>query len=88
MGFLSIFTESSVLMMLVAFVFLVFGIRCLLYGIMGGTSTILRVLGAMVFIGVAYYFWRYSGTLHSANIIDSFVYDTWADIKRLVASMF
>lgn len=88
MGFLSVITESSAIMCLVAFVFAVFGVRCLLYGIMGGTSFLLRITGAIIFIAIAYYFWQYSGSLHSKNIIDQFVYESWDMIKGFFAAIF
>lgn len=88
MGFLSIFTESSVLMALIAFFFVVICIRCLLYGVMGGTSTILRIIGTVIFAGLAYYFWQYSNSLSGANAIDRFVFDSWNEIKHFVASIF
>ncbi|MDW2994845.1 MAG: hypothetical protein R8N24_02360 [Alphaproteobacteria bacterium] len=87
MGFLSIFTESAVIMTLIAFICAVLAIRCLLYGLMGGTSTILRLIGTLAFIGLAYYFWRYSSSLHGANIIDQFVSNSWREVKSLLASI-
>lgn len=88
MGFLSIFTESSVVMTIVALIFLVFAIRCLLHGVLGATSTLIRVLGTVIFVGLAYYFWEYSASLHGTNMIDQFVYDSWAQVKSLASSLF
>lgn len=87
MGFLSIFTGSSVVMGLIALICAVVAVRCLLHGIMGGTSTLLRILGTVVFVVLAYYFWRYSTSLHGANVIDTFVFDIVADLKSLIAAI-
>ena len=88
MGFLSIFTESTVMVSLAAFVFVVFAIRCLVSGVMGGTSALFRIAGTIVCAAVAYYFWRYSLSLSGPNMIDTFVFDAWADIKALVSAIF
>lgn len=88
MGFLSVFTHSSIITMIVAFIFVIFAVRCLLYGIMGGTSTILRIIGAVVFAAVAYYLWRHSQGLSGANAIDNFVYGSLTDLKGLFSSLF
>ena len=73
MGFLSIFTESSALMTVIAFILGVIGVRCLLYGLLGGTSTLIRIAGAVIFAGLAYYVWRYADSLHGTNTIDQFI---------------
>lgn len=88
MGFLSIFTESTVVVTLIAFIFVIFAIRCMLHGLMGATSTLFRALGAIAFAALAYYMWDYSQSLHGSNIIDNFVFDTWADLKKIVSSLF
>lgn len=87
MDILSIFTESSVVSMFVAFVFAVVGIRCLIYGIMGGTSTLLRIAGACVFAALAYAVWKHANGLHGSNAIDNFVFDSWHDVKVLVGKL-
>lgn len=81
MEFLSVFTESSVLMTIIALLFALFGVRCLIHGIMGGTSTLIRVIGTVIFAGLAYYFWRHAGTLHGSNVIDQFFFDCLNDAK-------
>lgn len=83
MEFLSIFTESSVLMTVIALLFALFGVRCLIYGIMGGTSTLIRIIGTVIFAGLAYYFWCHAGTLHGSNVIDQVFFDCWDDVKSL-----
>ena len=56
MDILSVIFNSSILMAILAFVCVVIGIRCLIYGVLGGTSTVLRLLAAGLFAFVAYYF--------------------------------
>ncbi|MBQ1997097.1 MAG: hypothetical protein R8M71_02845 [Alphaproteobacteria bacterium] len=87
MDFLSIFTQSSVLVTLVALAFVIIGFRCLIYGVMGGTSTILRLIATVIFAGLAYYFWQYAASLSGSNIIDQFVFEAWHDIKTLVSKV-
>ena len=82
MGIISTLMGSAVLMWILAIVFAVICIRCLVHGIMGGTSTLLRILCTLLFACLAYYFWRYANTLHGPNAIDSFVYDTWTELKQ------
>ncbi len=87
MDILSIFTGSSVVSMFVAFVCAVAGIRCLIYGIMGATSTLLRVSGACLFAVLAYFLWKHAGSLHGSNAIDNFVFSSWNDVKVLVGKL-
>ena len=85
MGFFSTILNSSALMWLFAFVFVVFCIRCLLYGIMGGTSTILRIVGTLVFAGIAYYCYQRAMALNGPNAIDNFVYDSLRYCRHLLS---
>ena len=84
MSIINMFLGSAVFMWFVAFVCAVFCIRCLTYGVMGGTSTLLRILCTLLFAALAYYCWQRAGTLHGANAIDSFIYDSWAELKQML----
>lgn len=83
MAIFSTILGSSVFMVFVAAVCAIFCIRCLVYGVMGGTSTLLRILATLVFAALAYYCWHHAMSLNGPNMIDSFVYDTWAECKQL-----
>lgn len=83
MNIISILMGSSVLMWLIAFVCAVFCIRCLIYGVMGGTSTLLRIVCTLLFAALAYYCWKHAGPLHGSNPIDSFVADSISELKKL-----
>ena len=83
MGILSILLQSSVLMWILVFVFAVSSIRCLIFGVAGGTSALLRILATLLFAGLAYACWQHTHSIHSSNIIDRFVWDSWMDIKHL-----
>ncbi len=87
MGIISAIFGSSILMGLLAFVFTVLGIRCLIYGVLGGTSTILRILATVLFILIAYYCWKQAISINGSNIIDGFVLDAWRDLKHLIGSI-
>lgn len=87
MNIISFFLNSTVFMWAVTFICIIFGIRCALYGFLGGTSTLLRILFALVFGALAYFCWQHTGTLNGANAIDSFVYDSWHQIKGLIGSI-
>jgi len=87
MDIISIILHSSILMGVAAFVFIVIGIRCLIYGVVGGTSTILRLLATAVFAILAYYCWHRALGSTGSNIIDNFVWDAWYDLKHLIASI-
>ena len=84
MGFISIILNSSVFMWVVAFVCAVFCIRCLVHGVMGGTSTLLRILCTLLFACLTYYCYRHAISLHGPNVIDNFVYDTWSEFKQFL----
>lgn len=87
MEIISVILNSSILMGLFAFVFTVFGIRCLIYGVLGGTSTILRLLATALFVIVAYYCWKQAISINGSNVIDGFVLDAWRDLKHLIGSI-
>ena len=87
MEFLSILFDSSVLMTVIAFIFAVFGFKCLIYGVAGGTSTLLRIILTIVFAGLAYFCWRHAMSVHGSNIIDRFVFDSWAELKHLISGL-
>lgn len=84
MGFLSVILGSYTIMYVVAFVCAVMCIRCLIHGIAGGTSTLLRILATLLFAALAYYCWRHAGTLHGHNMIDRFVSDSWIELKQFI----
>ncbi|MBQ3785568.1 MAG: hypothetical protein II843_04220 [Alphaproteobacteria bacterium] len=84
MEIFSIILNSSTVMYVLAFVCAVVGIRCMIHGIMGGTSTLLRILCTLLFAVLAYYCYRYAGTLHGHNMIDSFISDTWIELKQFI----
>ena len=84
MGIISTILGSAVFMGLVAFICAVFCIRCMLHGVMGGTSLILRILCTLLFGFLAYYCWQHAMSLHGPNAIDDFMYDTWAECKQFV----
>ncbi|MCQ2581232.1 MAG: hypothetical protein MJ164_03640 [Alphaproteobacteria bacterium] len=84
MAFFSIILGSWTIMYVIAFVCAVLAIRCLIHGIMGGTSTILRILCTLLFAVLAYYCYRYAGTLNAPNMIDNFISDTWVELKQFI----
>ena len=84
MGFISILLGSSVFMWVIAFVCAVFCIRCLIYGVMGGTSTLLRILCTLLFACMTYYCWTRASAIHGSNIIDNFVFDSWQEFKNFL----
>lgn len=87
MNFISILTSSSAVMWLVTFVCAVMCIRCLIYGMIGGTSLILRILLTIAFGALAYYCWTKAGVLTGSNAIDRFVFDVWHDIRGYVSAI-
>ncbi|MBR3511098.1 MAG: hypothetical protein IKN73_03485 [Alphaproteobacteria bacterium] len=87
MEFLNIILNSSVFMGLLAFVFTVFGVRCLIYGVLGGTSTILRIMATIVCAAIAYYCWKLAISANGANMIDRFIFDSWHDLVGLIKSI-
>ena len=87
MEFINIILNSSVFMGLLAFVFTVFGIRCLIYGVLGGTSTMLRILATVVFAAIAYYCWHQAVSATGSNVIDNFIFDSWHDLVSFVKSI-
>jgi len=87
MEFISTLTGSQVLMGIVAFVFAIICIRCLIYGVLGGTSVMLRIVCTVVFGFLAYYFWQLASSANDPNIIDNFVFDAWTDLKGLVSGI-
>ena len=84
MDIISTILGSAVFMYFMAFLCAVFCIRCLLHGVMGGTSVLLRILFTLLFACLTYYFWRNAGILHGPNVIDNFVYDSWAECKQFI----
>lgn len=84
MGIISTLLGSAVLMYVIAFICAVICIRCLIYGVMGGTSALLRILFTLLFAALAYYCWRNAGLAHGANAIDNFVFDTWVELKQFI----
>ena len=91
MGIISVFLGSSAFMWLIAFVCAVFCIRCLLYGMLGGTSMVIRIAGTVLFACLAYYCYQHAIALHGPNAIDNFVYGSLADVKhffRMILSKF
>ena len=87
MEFFNIILSSSVFMGLLAFIFTVFGIRCLIYGVLGGTSTLLRIAATVVCAAVAYYCWKHAVSASGANMIDRFIFDAWHDLVDMVKSI-
>jgi len=85
MGIISTIFGSAVFMGVVAFVCAVFCIRCLIYGVMGGTSTLLRILATLLFAALAYYCWHHAMSVSGPNAIDNFVFDSWTELKNFVA---
>lgn len=81
--FFSMFFNSAVFMGLLALVFAVFCIRCLIYGTLAGTSTLLRFVLTIVFAALAYICWRNAVASHGSNLIDRFVFDCWAELKHM-----
>lgn len=82
MEIISIIFGSAVFMWVVAFVCAILCIRCLVHGFMGGTSTLLRILCALLFGCLTYYCYRHAMLAHGPNVIDNFVYDTWIELKQ------
>lgn len=87
MEIIHMFLDSSVFMGLMAFVFTVFGVRCLIYGVLGGTSTLLRILATVVFAAIAYYCWKLAIVATGSNVIDRFIFDAWHDLVGLIKSI-
>lgn len=85
MNIISILFNSSVVMWIIAFVCAIFCLRCLIHGTMAGTSAVLRILLTLLFAALAYYFYRHAMLAHGSNVIDNFVFDSWIELKRLVA---
>ncbi len=85
MDILSTIVNSSALMYILAFVFAVFCIRCMIYGIADGTSVLLKIICTVAFAAVAYYLYHRASTLSGANAIDNFIYSTWAELKQFIA---
>lgn len=85
MEFLSVILGSATIMYIVAFVCAVVCIRCLIHGVMGGTSAVLRILCTLLFAALAYYCYRQAGIIHGHNVIDNFVFDTWIELKQFIA---
>lgn len=83
MGILSVLLNSTVLMWILVFVFVVSSVRCLIYGVAGGGSALLRILATLLFAGLAYACWQHAHSVHGSNIIDRFVFDSWRDIKHI-----
>ena len=88
MEFLSIFTDSMVLMWVLTLVFAIVCFRCLVYGAMAGTSAGLRVILTVVFAALAYFCWQHASSLHGSNLIDKFVFGAWEDVKMLFHKIF
>lgn len=84
MGIISTILGSSVFMGIIAFVCAVFCIRCLIYGVMGGTSTLLRILATLLFACLAYYCWHRAIATTGPNAIDNFVFDSWIEFKKFI----
>ena len=82
MGLVSMFLNSVVLMWFFVFLFAVLCIRCLIYGLAGGTSTLLRILGTLLFAGLAYACWEHANAIHGSNMIDGFVFDAWDETEH------
>lgn len=82
MNIVSLFLDSSVFMWVVTFICVIIGIRCAIHGFLGGTSTLLRILFTVIFAALAYFCWQRTGSLNGANAIDSFVYDSWLELKE------
>lgn len=87
MGFISTILGSSVIVMLAAFFCAVFCIRSLLYGVMGGTSTILRIVTTIIFAFLAYYFWKHAMSMHGPNMIDDAVYEVWYMVRGFLSQI-
>lgn len=85
MNFLSIIVDSSALMYVLAFVFAVFCIRCMIYGIADGTSVLVKIICTVLFAGIAYYLYHRASYLSGPNPIDDFVFDTWVELKKFIA---
>lgn len=82
-SFISLFLDSAVFMWVITFVCIVICIRCAIHGVMGGTSTLLRILCTLIFAAAAYFCWHHTGTLNGSNTIDRFVYESWVELKEL-----
>lgn len=76
---------SSVLMGIAAIFFAVLCIHALIHGVLGGASTILRILCTLLFAALAYYCYRHAMAIHRPNIIDSFVFDSWHEFKNFLS---
>lgn len=87
MEFVNVILGSSVFMGLIAFIFTVFAVRCLIYGALGGTSALVRIAATLVCAAIAYYCWKHAISAGSANMIDRFIFDAWNDFVSLIKSI-
>ena len=79
---LSIIFNSSILMYIFAVVFLYIAIRCFIYGVWNDTSVALRVSVGVLLLAFAIYCVYRGYTAPAKNFIDTFVYDSWAEMKK------
>lgn len=85
MEIISTIIGSAALMYILAFVFAIFFIRCLIACIRGGESSLLvRIIGTVIFAGLVLFFYLYAGSLTAPNPIDGFLSDTWLELKKFV----
>ena len=82
MAIFSMLFNSVVLMWILTLVFAVICFRCLVYGTLAGTSAVLRIVLTIVFAFLTYYCWKHAMYGHPSNMIDRFVFESLADLKR------
>lgn len=85
MEFISLITDSVVLMWVLTIFFGLVCFRCMVYGAMAGTSALLRIILTVFFAALTYFCWRYAMNAHVSTLIDRFVFESLNDVKHLIS---